>query len=85
MIYALNLADDDRVLSATYDKYAPAHQPRVDYLPEGSLPDYKYMDGEYIYDPLPEPEQLEPQPTQEERIAALEEELLATKILLGVN
>lgn len=85
MIYALNLADDNRILSATYDRYAPAHQPRVDHLPEGNLPDYKYIDGEFVYDPLPEPEQPETQPTQEERIAQLEEELKAAKILLGLE
>ena len=58
MIYALNLAEDGRILSATYDKYALAHQPRVDMLPEGNLYEYRYMDGEFIHDPLPviEPE-----------------------------
>ena len=83
--YALNLAGDGRILSATYDKYAPAHQPRVHALPDGNLPDYKYIDGEYIYDPLPVTEQPETQPTQEERIAQLEEELKAAKILLGLE
>ena len=85
MIYALNLADDGRVLSVTFDKYAPASQPRVDHLPEGDLYEYRYVNGEFIHDPLPEPEQPESQPTQEERIAALEEELKAAKILLGVE
>ena len=74
MIYALNLADNGRILSATYDRYAPAHQPRVDALPEGNLPDYFYVDGKFIYDPLPKPSEPDPQPTQEERIKALEEE-----------
>lgn len=87
MIYALNLADDDRILSVTYDKYAPAHQPRVDLLPEGNLYDYLYVDGEYIYDPLPKPDEPDPQPTQEERIAALEAQLAAYEAAFaeGVN
>lgn len=76
-MYALNLATDNRILSVTYDKYAPAHQPRVDVLPDGDIANYRYVDGEYVYDPLPVPEQPEAQPTQEERITALEEALTA--------
>jgi len=84
-MYALNLAKDGRILSATYDKYAPKSQPRVDVLPNGSISDYRCENGEYIYDPLPEEKPQEAQPTQEERIAALEEELNAAKILLGLE
>lgn len=51
--YALNLAEDGRVLSVTYSKYAPEDAPRVDELPEGNIADYRYMDGEFIHDPLP--------------------------------
>lgn len=84
---ALNLDDDNRILSSC--KVLPngkyGSMPIVDILPEGNLPDYLFVDGGYVYDPLPATEQPEQQPTQEERIAALEEELLATKILLGVN
>jgi len=77
VIYALNLADDGRILSATYDKYAPASLPRVDHLPEGDLHTYRYVNGEFIHDPLPEPEPSAPQPTDEERIAALEDAFAA--------
>ena len=56
MIYALNLSSDNRILSATYDQYAPASQPRVEYLPEGDISDYLYVNGEYVYDPLPVPD-----------------------------
>lgn len=72
MMYALNLAEDGRILSATYDKYAPQSQPRVDALPDGDISEYRYVNSEYIYDPLPKPEQ---PLTQEERIAALEAQL----------
>lgn len=74
MNYALNIAEDGRILSATYPQYAPADAAIVDTLPEGNLPDYRYVDGEYIYDPLPVPEEPEPTPTPEERIAQLEGE-----------
>lgn len=54
MKYALNLSADGRILSATYEKYAPADAVLVDELPEGDISDYLYQDGAYIYDPLPD-------------------------------
>jgi hypothetical protein len=59
-MYALNIAEDGRLLSATYPQYAPVDAVIVDTLPEGNLPDYLYVDGEYIYDPLPRSEPEEP-------------------------
>lgn len=53
MKYALNLAEDGRILSATYEDFAPADAPLVEELPEGNIADYRYVDGEYIYDPMP--------------------------------
>ena len=86
-MYALNLAEDGRILSATYPQYAHEDAVVVDALPEGDITDYLYMDGQYVYDPLPEPEQPDtPDETDyEARIVALEEELAAAKILLGVE
>lgn len=55
MMYALNLNEDNRILSATYDQYAPASQPRVDALPDSNVSDYLYVNGEYVYDPIPDP------------------------------
>lgn len=63
MKYALNLAEDGRILSATFAKYAPSYAVQVDTLPEGNIADYLYNGGEYVYDPLPEPE---PEPTPHE-------------------
>lgn len=54
-LYALNLAEDGRVLSATEDQYGAEGQPRVETLPEDDIYDYKYIDGEFVYDPLPAP------------------------------
>lgn len=65
MKYALNLAEDGRILSATYTKYAPADAVIVDVLPEGDISDYLYVEGQYLYDPLPEPEQPEPSPSED--------------------
>ena len=74
-LYALNLADDGRILSATEDKYGAEGQPRVATLPSDDLYDYKYIDGEFVYDPLPQPEP-EPAPeyvTYDELAAAIRE------------
>lgn len=71
-LYALNLAEDGRILSATYPKYAPDNAVIVWYLPEGDISDYRYVLDEnldtgelswkYEYDPIPEqePEPVEP-------------------------
>ena len=83
--YGLTLDENSRIVSATAQRYAPEGAIIVDELPKGNLHDYLYIDGEFVYDPLPIPDEPEPQPTQEDRIAALEAELLATKILLGVK
>ena len=71
MKYALNLAEDGRVLSVTFEKYAPEDAIKVEELPEGNVADYRYVDGEFIYDPIPEPEQPEPGPTAEDILNAL--------------
>ena len=51
MKYALCLADDGRILSVTFSEYASETSVLVDTLPEGPSTDYKYIDGEYVYDP----------------------------------
>lgn len=65
MRIALCLYEDSRIHSAwrvlPNGKYDG--MPIVDTLPEGNLPDYLYINGEYVYDPLPEPEQPEPSPS----------------------
>ena len=59
MRYALNVSEDGRILSATYEKYAAENMPLVDALPEGNISDYIYQNGEFIYEPLPKPEVVE--------------------------
>lgn len=77
--YALNLAEDNRILSAWvvlpnggYD-----NMPIVDELPEGNITDYLYVEGEYVHDPLPEPEPETPAPSDSERIDELEQQMTA--------
>ena len=68
--YALNLAEDGRVLSATFEKYAPDGSVLVDELPEGNLADYRWQDGAFVYDPLPEPNPEPETPSQLDRVEA---------------
>lgn len=60
---ALNLNDENRILSActVLSNGTYSGMPIVDSLPSGNLPDYLYIDGEFIYDPIPviEPEYVE--------------------------
>lgn len=68
--YALNLDADGRILSATYESYAVEGMPVVSTLPDNDIADYKYINGEFIYEPLPEP--IQPQePTIDDIIDTL--------------
>lgn len=83
-MFALSLSPDMRVLHATFDEFAPPEWPRVEALPDGDVTDYKYIDGQFVSDPLPKPEPPEPpeppKPTDAEaRIKALEDELAALR------
>lgn len=75
--YALNLGEDGRILSATYEEYASAGMPIVESLPAGEtaeendISNYKYANGEYIYDPLPAPPEPEPVETTDDVLNAL--------------
>jgi hypothetical protein len=74
-MYALNLAEDGRILSATYAKYAPANAVIVDILPDGNISEYLYVNGGYVYDPLPKTVEPEAKATVDDVLNAL----------LGVN
>lgn len=45
-MYALNLGDDGRILSATLPEYAPEDAVTVEVLPEGDLSHYRLVGGE---------------------------------------
>lgn len=70
MKYALNLAEDNRILSATYEEYALEDAVLVDELPEGDISEYLYFDGQYVHDPLPPDPAPDEQPTQLDRVEA---------------
>lgn len=71
-MYALNLNSDNRILSACVVlPSTPTDLPRVDTLPDGDINDWLFVDGEYVYDPLPRPEPPTPEPTADEIIDAL--------------
>lgn len=70
----LKLGADGRVLSVAWYRKPPAGAlivPR-DALPEGDVTQYRYVDGAFVHDPLPDPDPEAPAPTAEERIEALE-------------
>ena len=58
--YGLVLDETNRIIEAPVQRYAPAGAIIVDELPDGDFHDYLYVNGEYVYDPLPVPEPEEP-------------------------
>lgn len=62
-MYSLNLSDENRILSACVCLEGFEYDNKVDTLPNGDINDYKYIDDEYVYDPLPTP-MPEPEPSQ---------------------
>ena len=80
-MYALNLAEYNRILSATFEEYATADMPKVDTLPDGDITDYLYVDGQYVYEPLPEPEPKEPV----DRLGQLEADVMYISMMTGVD
>lgn len=89
-MYVLNLAKDNRILSVwgVIEGQDYGDMPMVEKRPEDLVPadatekekdcnNYLYVDGEYIYDPLPEPIE----PTGDE----VTTDDLAMAILEGVN
>lgn len=62
-MFALNLDTDGRVLSVGECIEGIEYDVVVESFPDGDVGDYKYINGEYIHDPLPKPEK---EPTVEE-------------------
>lgn len=80
-MYSLNLAEDGRILSACVCIVGQTYNNIIDTMPDGDITDYKYIDGSYVYDPLPKPEP-EPEPDPEE-YATYDE--IAIAIREGIN
>lgn len=83
-MYALNLAEDNRILSAcvVLPNGDYGDMPIVKTLPDGDVSDYIFMNGICVYDPLPEPEHEEPEPTLESRVCDLESDSTEMKEVL---
>lgn len=81
--YALKLDSDNRILSVTFEQFAEEGAIIVDSLPEEDIHDYKYVNGEYVHDPVPtEPASEQPNET-ERRISACEDNI--EQILTGLE
>ena len=78
-MYALNISNDGRILSATYAKYAPEDAVRVDKLPKGDISEYLYVDGEFIYDPMP----VEPNIEIPSQLDIIEAQIIYTAMMTG--
>ena len=65
-MYSLNLAEDGRILSACVCLAGQTYENIVSILPDGDITDYKYINNEYVYDPLPQPQPQPAEPTVEE-------------------
>ena len=65
-MYSLNLDKDGRILSACVCLEGFEYTNIVETLPEGDISDYKYIGGEYVYDPLREPEAQPEEPTTDD-------------------
>lgn len=53
ILFALNIdPQTHRILSATFPQYAGADATIVDYLPEGDISNYLYINGGYIFSPI---------------------------------
>ena len=70
-MYSLNLDKDGRILSACICLEGFEYKNVVDTLPDGSISDYKYINDEYVYDPLPRPEPQPEEPTTNDILDAL--------------
>lgn len=82
------LGDDGRVLHAAWYRVPPAGAVIVprSALPEGDVTQYRYVNGEFVHDPMTEPEPEPDTQTAEERIAALEtQNAMLTECLLEMS
>jgi hypothetical protein len=76
-MYSLNLDADNRILSACVCLEGFEYTNIVDTLPDGNITDYKYINGEYVLDPIPEPTP-EPEPTE---FDVLEAQVIYTAVM----
>ncbi len=85
-MYALNLAEDTRVLSVCPCIDGQTYDNVVDSFPDGNVTEYRYENGQFIHDPLPKPEPTAQEPTVEEDTLSMivDHEYRLTLLELGV-
>lgn len=86
-MYSLNLAEDNRILSACVCLDGFEYGNKVGTLPDGDITDYKYINGEFIHDPLPVPVPEPAEPTAEEEALSMviDHECRIAMLELGVT
>ncbi|MGN1167199.1 MAG: hypothetical protein ACI4S2_12330 [Lachnospiraceae bacterium] len=84
-MYSLNLSEDNRILSACVCLDSFEYVNKVDALPDGDITNYKYINSEYVYDPLPKPEPPAPEPTIEERVEQTEADIEFIAMMTGID
>lgn len=82
--YSLNLDTDGRILSVGECIEGIEYNVVVEAFPDGNVGDYKYINGEYVHDPLPKPAA---EPTAEEDALSMivDHEYRLTLLELGVT
>lgn len=65
-MYALNLDTENRILSVCECVEGMEYDIVIESFPDDNVRDYKYINGEFIHDPLPKPEPTAQEPTVEE-------------------
>lgn len=65
-MYALNLDTENRILSVCECVEGMEYDIVIESFPDDNVRDYKYINGEFIHDPLPTPEPTAQEPTVEE-------------------
>ena len=69
-MYALNLGEDNRVLSVCVCLPGQTYEVTVDSFPDGDVSEFRYENGKFIHDPLPTPAPEPQEPTQLDKIEA---------------
>lgn len=85
--YSLNLGENGRILSVCVCLDGQTYENQVESFPEGDITEYRYENGEFIHDPLPQEETEEEEPTVEDDILEMmiDHETRILELELGVE
>lgn len=70
-MFELFLDATNRVIGCQNTAIKYSGGPTVDALPGGNLADYLFVDGQFVYDPLPQPEPPTPEPSADDVLDVL--------------